>query len=946
MVESRPPRMSSASSSSPYRAILLLVVNCILACPVWAAPPSAPTNPVVTVLGVQAMVLTWTDTSNNETGFEVQYSFTNNNSFTTLNYNGASDPYFPANSTSASIFFTETASQRIYLRVRARNADGNSNQTANNISGITPSIITFNAPSSFTATAPNDGTTRLTWVDNSNSENEFELEMRETPSGSFTVLGTLNLNTTTIDLTGFLAPTKTYEFRLRARKGNSPSYIYSGYSNLAPITAPALTAPTSLVATPTGERTVNLTWVDNSTNEQGYEVQARIAGAANTYVTLFYTAANATSAAITSTALPYPGIAYEFRVLGAYQYSPTVIISSAPSNTATATTFFNVPTAVTAVAPDETTINVTWTDNSAQETGYLVLARLQGTTQFEAIASVAANATSSSVSGFSPGVAYEIAVQAYFLISANDSIDSAISTIVPVTTKDGFTSRSYEPITLNQPFTYQATTTTKSPRVSWDVTGLPGGLNFNSTTGVISGTPNISAGVFVCGLQATFQDGWITNKTLTLRIIRTPGVPVIESPISNVSVNLGATGTGVILGFSDPDTRSDSAVRVSTSLGNMDIILYNTATPQTVANFLGYVGRDDYDGSVFHRSVSGFVLQGGAFKPASAPNNFSVTPTVASPPNEPGIANLRGTVAMAKLGGNPNSATNQFFVNLNNNNSPTDPNSLDNQNGGFTVFGRVAGNGMAVADAIAALPRGNYAVNLGSNASTLDDFPINSSTAPNSIDLTKVVLINSVESIHTLSYSITQNSNPSVVSATLSGGTMPLQALSPGVSTITVTATDLDGNSVSQTFTVTVNDTFSQWASTQGLPVGQTGLEDNPDFDQLNNLQEFAFMGAAGVAGPVEVLPYADLQDNAGVKKAGITFNARKFVPGLVFTVRACDDLGTWQSIWTSTSGFTGANVSAQDMGTHYEVTVTDSAVELTPGTRRFLHAVVSYQEP
>jgi cyclophilin family peptidyl-prolyl cis-trans isomerase len=149
-----------------------------------------------------------------------------------------------------------------------------------------------------------------------------------------------------------------------------------------------------------------------------------------------------------------------------------------------------------------------------------------------------------------------------------------------------------------------------------------------------------------------------------------------------------------------PASAQNTMVRWQTALGPIDIQLYDTAAPKTVANFLGYVNSGAYLNTFFHRSVPGFVVQGGGYAwPASA---SSVSKVVAGPAvvNEFSAtrSNLRGTVAMAKLGGDPNSATTEWFVNLADNSS-----NLDNQNGGFTVFGKVTTGGMAVFDQIAAL---------------------------------------------------------------------------------------------------------------------------------------------------------------------------------------------------------------------------------------------------
>ncbi|MBN2561816.1 MAG: peptidylprolyl isomerase [Phycisphaerae bacterium] len=136
-------------------------------------------------------------------------------------------------------------------------------------------------------------------------------------------------------------------------------------------------------------------------------------------------------------------------------------------------------------------------------------------------------------------------------------------------------------------------------------------------------------------------------------------------------------------------------VRLTTSLGDVLFELVDDA-PITTANFMQYVEDGFYDGTIFHRVVPGFIVQGGGFLPGMEKPDGLRDPIA----NEfsPNRSNVRGTVAMAKLGGDPNSATSQFFVNLGDNSA-----NLDTQNGGFTVFATVI-EGMDVVDAIAAVP--------------------------------------------------------------------------------------------------------------------------------------------------------------------------------------------------------------------------------------------------
>jgi len=139
-------------------------------------------------------------------------------------------------------------------------------------------------------------------------------------------------------------------------------------------------------------------------------------------------------------------------------------------------------------------------------------------------------------------------------------------------------------------------------------------------------------------------------------------------------------------------------VRFKTNIGDIDVTLAPDVAPATVANFLNYVNKGAYANSIFHRSVPGFIIQGGGFKlvdgvPTVIPEDTAVV-------NEYKISNTRGTISMAKLGDNPNSATNQWFFNLADNSG-----NLDNQNGGFTAFGRVtSSSSLTIMDRIAGLP--------------------------------------------------------------------------------------------------------------------------------------------------------------------------------------------------------------------------------------------------
>ena len=141
-------------------------------------------------------------------------------------------------------------------------------------------------------------------------------------------------------------------------------------------------------------------------------------------------------------------------------------------------------------------------------------------------------------------------------------------------------------------------------------------------------------------------------------------------------------------------------VRMTTNLGVIELELYPAKAPKTVKNFLQYVNNGFYNGTVFHRVISGFMIQGGGFEPG-----MRLKPTALPINNEAdnGLTNVSGSIAMARTG-NPHSATAQFFINTADN-TALNHTSKTSQGWGYTVFGKVT-QGMEVVKAIEATPTG------------------------------------------------------------------------------------------------------------------------------------------------------------------------------------------------------------------------------------------------
>ena len=313
-------------------------------------------------------------------------------------------------------------------------------------------------------------------------------------------------------------------------------------------------------------------------------------------------------------------------------------------------------------------------------------------------------------------------------------------------------------------------------------------------------------------IRVTDGEGRSFEKPFTIRVNDLEN-PIVTGPLESTQVAWqGADGvyelgsffddpltTGKVATFELAPVELGSNPAATLGSGRLQVLLYDQegkGAPKTSANLQAYLTAKRYDNTFIHRSVPGFVMQGGAHNvvtTAQGPSLPAVT-TFAAVVNEysAGRSNLRGTIAMAKLGSSPNSATSQWFWSLADNSA-----NLDNQNGGFTAFGRLLGaSDLATLDAMAALPVSNASSSLGSTFSALALSSGNLSVN-NLLRFSSITIGQQPE----LSYAVVANTAPDLLEATLTGSQLKLRSLAnrEQQATLTIRATNLLGESVDQT---------------------------------------------------------------------------------------------------------------------------------------------------
>ncbi len=370
------------------------------------APPTAPSSLAATATSTTAIVLAWTDTSNNEDGFTIERS-ADGATFTQVATIGANTTTYADGGLTAGTTYT--------YRVRAFSAGGDSPYS--NTASATTLVGPPSAPTALAATPISSAAIALSWTDTANNEDGFKIE--RAPDGvTFSQMGTVGANVTTFTDTGLTAATP-YTYRVRAYNtgGDSP---YSAPASATTRPNPPAT-PTGLIATTVSNTVIALSWTDASLNEDGFAIEQ--SGDGVTFTQVATVAANTTTFSRTGLT---GGTTYSFRVRafnggGNFGYS----------NVAATTTLVDPPAAPTNLSGTSlaTSVTLRWTDNATTETGFMVERSLDGVT-FTQIAIVAANVTTYTDSGLATFTQYSYRVRAY-----NGTGSSPYSTTVTIKTK-------------------------------------------------------------------------------------------------------------------------------------------------------------------------------------------------------------------------------------------------------------------------------------------------------------------------------------------------------------------------------------------------------------------------------------------------------------------------------------------------------------------------------
>jgi uncharacterized delta-60 repeat protein len=374
--------------------------------PTSSSLPSPPLSASATVLSETSVKCTWTDASDNETGFVMEYAVGTSSTYSVI-------ATLPAGTTQ----YTHTglsANTQYKYRVKAINEFGSSTYAnANTIITTLPPA----SPSNLTAQTVSTSSITISWSDNSTTETGFEIYRSTANNSNYSLINTTTANVITFtDVSLSSATTYFYKVRAINAGGGSPYSNDVSQVTLPPIPSP----PTNLRVQSFTASQVVINWADNSSDETGFEVYRSTLNNTN-YVLIQTTAANVTT--FTNTGLSGSTV-YFYRVRAINTGR-----SSAYSNEISQTTLFNEPTNLAVQSFTTSQIVIAWTDNSSNETGFEIYRSLVNNTAYALIQITGANVTSFTNTGLTPSTNYYYKVRA-----VNSSGSSSFSNEVNQTT--------------------------------------------------------------------------------------------------------------------------------------------------------------------------------------------------------------------------------------------------------------------------------------------------------------------------------------------------------------------------------------------------------------------------------------------------------------------------------------------------------------------------------
>ncbi len=369
-------------------------------------PPfiSPPSNLTATPVSSTTINLAWTNNASNETGFQIWRS----------TYSGG-EVYVSSTSAVGYVDPSLSASTTYYYQVRAINAFVNS-AFSNEASTVTYSSMYIAPPSSLTAAAVSSSTINLAWANNASNETGFQI-WRSTVSNNYYV----SVTTVTANIFAYsdhaLSASITYYYQVDAFNSGGNS-AYSNVASTETFSATLIYAPSNLTVVPVSSSTVSLTWTDNSSNEAGFVIQRsfysnRLFSTVNSVGMNFVTYTDTGLAASSN---------YYYRV---YAYNANG--NSAYSNVASTSTYPAIPAApsnLTATAVSSAAINLAWTDNSTNETGFKIERSIVSGSNYSQIYLTTANVVGYTDAGLSAQSMYYYRVRA-----TNAGGDSAYSNV-------------------------------------------------------------------------------------------------------------------------------------------------------------------------------------------------------------------------------------------------------------------------------------------------------------------------------------------------------------------------------------------------------------------------------------------------------------------------------------------------------------------------------------